>query len=112
LLIFIREAREGNLPINIAYQVTPLQNQMSQVLINATCFAAAFDTAGNLYCGNQNGTLTMTPVNEATVKLAALGFFPVGMAIDNARGLIYVSGGTANKIAVYNLKGVRLTTIE
>jgi hypothetical protein len=89
-----------------------LQNQMSPVLINATCFAAAFDSAGNLYCGNQNGTLTMTPLNEGTVKLAALGFFPVGMAIDNARGLIYVSGGTANKIAVYNLKGVRLTTIE
>jgi streptogramin lyase len=89
-----------------------LQNQMSQVLINATCFAAAFDGAGNLYCGNQNGTLTMTPVNEATVKLAALGFFPVGIAIDNAHGLIYISGGTANKIAVYNMKGVLLTTIE
>jgi uncharacterized protein (DUF952 family) len=34
-----------------------------------------------------------------------------GMAIDNARGFIYVSNAKQNSIAVYNTKGKLLTTI-
>jgi hypothetical protein len=89
-----------------------LRNQGVSVSIPATCFAAAFETAGRLNCGNQDETLTVSDLDRQTVKLADLPFFPLGMAIDNAHGLIYISGGTANKIAVYNTKGVVLTTIE
>jgi hypothetical protein len=89
-----------------------ITGQSTKDLISPTCFGAAYDSAGLLYCANEDETLTVGDLNMDATKLANLPFFPLGIAIDNAHGLIYISGGTANKIAVYNMKGVLLTTIE
>lgn len=84
------------------------------VSLNETCFAPAFDSLGNLYCANQDGSLTFYPLNGRTAKtvVAKMGFFPFGIAIDNARGFIYVSNAIGNSIAVYNTSGTLLTTIQ
>jgi len=78
-----------------------------------TCYAMTYDKLGNLYCGNQDHTLTVMPLTGAVKTIANLGFFPTGMAIDNARGLLYVANGPGNIIAVYNTTtGVLVTTIH
>lgn len=80
------------------------------------CFAAAFDNTGNLYCGNQNHTLTMFFAGKyssgAKTLVANLGFFPDAVAVDSTRGLIYVADALGNRIQVYSTSGVLLTTIE
>ncbi|MBZ5663889.1 MAG: hypothetical protein LAO30_04740 [Acidobacteriia bacterium] len=79
---------------------------------STTCFAMAYDTAGNLYCGNQDDSLTVMDAAGNVRTLAQMGFFPTGLALDNARGLVYVSSGPNNSIAVYNTSGTLLTTIK
>ena len=80
--------------------------------IALTCYAAGYDVAGNLYCGNQDHTLTvMTPAGTVST-VAQLGFFPTGLALDTKRGYIYVANGGANTIAVYNTSGTLLHTIQ
>lgn len=81
-------------------------------ILNPTCFAMAYDNAGNLYCGNQDESLTVMD-NAGNVKtLAKMRFFPTGLALDNAHGLVYVSNGTGNSIAVYSTGGSLQTTIK
>jgi hypothetical protein len=81
--------------------------------LTPTCFAPAFDVAGDLYCGNIDNTLTVLLRNSNTVKvLANLPFFPNGIATDSKRGWIYLSNGTGNEIAVYNTKGKLVHTIK
>ncbi len=82
-------------------------------LLPETCFAAAFDNLGNLYCGNQDHSLTMYPFGGTGKTLVTdLGFFPFGLALDQKNGYIYVSDGIGNSIAVYNLSGTLLQTIQ
>ncbi len=91
---------------------TWVQQGISQQL-PPTCFAPAFDTAGDLYCGNIDNTLTVVLRNSDTVTmLAHLPFFPNGIAIDTKRGWIYLSNGTGNEIAVYSINGKLLHTIK
>ncbi|MGH9641254.1 MAG: hypothetical protein ACRD3Q_02385 [Terriglobales bacterium] len=77
-----------------------------------TCFGMAYDKAGYLYCGNQDDTLTVTDPAGNVKTLATLASFPTGLAIDNARKLVYVSSGPANTISVYTTGGTLLTTIK
>jgi DNA-binding beta-propeller fold protein YncE len=82
-------------------------------VITETGFVMAYDTAGNLYAGNIDNTLSVNANSGGgTKKLAHLGFFPFGIAVDSTRGRIYVADGIGNKIAVYNTAGTLLHTIE
>lgn len=45
-----------------------------------TCFAAAHDPVGNLYCGNQDDSLTVVTQNGPQTLVPNLGFFPFGLA--------------------------------
>ncbi len=81
-------------------------------ILSPTCYAMAYDAAGNLYCGNQDDTLTVMDIAGTVTVLAKMGFFPTGLAIDNARGLVYVANGTGNSIAVYSTSGKLLTTFK
>lgn len=80
------------------------------------CFAAAFDNTGNLYCGNQDDTLTTFPAGKvssgAKTLVANLGFFPGALAVDSTRHLVYVANAIGNRIEVYTTTGTHLTTIE
>ena len=99
---------------NTQMQVRPiaptLASQGTEYPITETGFAVAFDTAGTLYSGNIDDSLTVHRAG-ITKTLVKLGFFPYGIAVDSTRGRIYVSDGVHNKIAVYNTSGVLLHTI-
>jgi len=78
-----------------------------------TCYAMAYDKLGNLYCGNEDHTLTVMTLSGTVKAVANLGFFPTGMALDTARSLLYVANGPGNIIAVYNTtSGALVTTIH
>lgn len=75
--------------------------------------AVAFDRAGTLYI--VNATQTVVRFNFATtqeVVFATLDFSPAGIAIDNARGRVYLSNQQGNAIAVYSTSGTLLATIQ
>jgi DNA-binding beta-propeller fold protein YncE len=83
--------------------------------LGETCFGAAFDNAGNLYCANLDQSLTFYPAGDVVhgkIVVANMGFVPFGLAIDKTRGFIYVSNGIGNSIAVYNTTGTLLDTIK
>ncbi len=78
-----------------------------------TCYAMAYDKVGNLYCGNQDHTLTVMSLGGTVKTITNLGFFPTGMALDTAHSLAYVANGPGNIIAVYNTTtGALVTTIH
>lgn len=79
---------------------------------STTCVAMAYDSAGNLYCGNEDDTLTVMDAAGNIKVLANMGFFPTGLALDNARNMVYVADASNNQIAVYNTSGALLTTIK
>jgi DNA-binding beta-propeller fold protein YncE len=89
-----------------------LHGKLGGNAVTPTCFAMAYDTAGNLYCGNQDQTLTVLDPSGNLKTLASIGFFPTGLALDNVRGFVYVADGPGNSIAVYNTSGTLLTTIK
>ena len=73
-----------------------------------------FDAAGNLYCGNEDHTLTVDNINKTSTPtlLAQLPGFPTGLAVDVKRGRIYISFGAQNEILVYSTTGTLLHTIQ
>jgi len=79
-------------------------------------YAVAYDAAGNLYTGGGSTNYTAINVTNAitnvTSELVGLSYFPFGIAIDNARGRIYVADGFNNKIDVFNMSGVLQHTIQ
>jgi len=88
-----------------------LSNQAGAGVLASPCFSLAFDSAFNLYCGNIDSTLSV--FSKSGLKtLAKLPFFPAGLAVDSARGRIYIAGGTANEIAVYSLSGKQIHKIQ
>jgi sugar lactone lactonase YvrE len=109
----------GAVGTNNFVAVFPLANEIqnngsgSSNLYSPTCFAAAYDKSGNLYCGNEDESVSfVNPAGGIGVVVTSLGFFPTGLALDNARGLIYIADGPGNKIVVYNTAGKYLTTIQ
>jgi DNA-binding beta-propeller fold protein YncE len=79
--------------------------------LSETGFAMAFDTAGNLYSGNIDNTLSVYSI-MGTKMLVKLGFFPFGLAVDSTRGRIYVADANHNRIVVYSTSGTLLHTIN
>lgn len=96
-------------------EISPfLANQNNGLVgfVQDTCFAAAFDSTGNLYCANQDHSLTEYTAGTRKVLVADMGFFPFGLAVDGKRGLIYVANGQRNSISVYSTSGTAVTTIK
>jgi DNA-binding beta-propeller fold protein YncE len=50
--------------------------------------------------------------SEPTVLVSNLDFFPDAVAVDPARGLVYVADAVGSLIQVYNTKGTLVTTIK
>ncbi len=76
------------------------------------CFSVAYSAAGELYCGTLNSTVSVIMANGDIKELINLPFFPYGIAVDSKRGLVYVSDGVGNRIAVYSTSGTLLHTIQ
>jgi sugar lactone lactonase YvrE len=72
----------------------------------------AFDAAGNIYSGNLDGTVDYFNLSTHSAKLFTTVGYPKGIAVDNARGRVYISDFFNNDILVYNPSGTLLTTIK
>ena len=78
-----------------------------------TTLALAGGAKGVVYMGNIDGTITVyTPATNSTTQFLNLGAVPAGIAVDKARGRVYISNGAANTISVYSTAGVLLHTIQ
>ena len=100
---------------SVLLEISPfLANQSSGLVgfVQNTCFAAAFDSTGNLFCANQDHSLPEYTAGTRKVLVANMGFFPFGLAVDGKRGLIYVANGLGNNISVYSTSGAAVTTIK
>jgi DNA-binding beta-propeller fold protein YncE len=75
--------------------------------------AMAYDKSGNLYIGNGSGELDLCEHGTFGVSiLAQTGFSINGVAVDSARGRIYLSNESANEIAVYSTAGKLIKVIK
>jgi DNA-binding beta-propeller fold protein YncE len=74
-------------------------------------FCLATDAKGNVYMGNSDGTLNVATA-AYEYQFAQLNYTPFGIAIDNARGRVYVSRMDVNEIYVYNMSGSLLKIIQ
>jgi DNA-binding beta-propeller fold protein YncE len=78
-----------------------------------TTLALAGGAKGLVYMASIDGTISVyTPATNATTQLLNLGAVPTGIAVDKARGRVYLSNGAANTISVYSTAGVLLHTIQ
>jgi sugar lactone lactonase YvrE len=77
-------------------------------------YSLAWDSAGNTYFGTIQNTLNVAnAATNITSQLVSLGYFPFGIAVDHARGRVYVSDANHNQINVYNAAtGALLHTIQ
>lgn len=77
-----------------------------------TTLALAGGAKGVVYMANIDGTISVyTPATNATTQFLNLGAVPTSIAVDKARGRVYISNGAANTISVYSTAGVLLHTI-
>jgi len=74
--------------------------------------ALATAANGNVYIGNFDGSVSVLTSNLVTFPFAQLNFTPYGIAIDNARGRIYISDDVDSTIAVYSTSGTLLNVIQ
>jgi streptogramin lyase len=79
---------------------------------NDTGNALATASNGNVYIGNFDGSVNVFTPSLTTSLFAQLDFVPYGIAIDNARGRVYISDTVNNSIAVYSTTGVLLQVIQ
>ncbi|HVO71583.1 MAG TPA: hypothetical protein VMT24_16150, partial [Aggregatilineaceae bacterium] len=78
-------------------------------------YCAAYDAAGNLYTGSSSSPYALNVTSASTnttTQLAGLSNFPFGIAVDSARGRIYVSDPFDNLINVFDLKGNLIKVIQ
>lgn len=77
-------------------------------------YSLAWDSAGNTFYGTIQDTLNVTnATTNVTSELVNLGYFPWGIAVDHARGRVYVSDANKNQINVYSTTtGALLHTIQ
>ena len=76
--------------------------------------ALATDRAGDLYVVNGNGEVDFWGSAGEVVFLPPSGstIFRAGIAVDNARGRVYLSNFQGNQVLVYSTKGTLLHTIQ
>lgn len=73
--------------------------------------AMAFGKPNYLYVVNANGIVDLW-VGGGGTQFLQLSFTPAGIAVDAARGRVYLSNMQANQIVVYSTSGMLLHTIE
>jgi len=75
--------------------------------------ALATDSAGHLYVVTGYGEVDFWgPKGGPVVIVPSPGFVPAGIAVDSARGRIYLSNLPGNQVLVYSTKGTLLHTIQ
>jgi DNA-binding beta-propeller fold protein YncE len=74
--------------------------------------ALATDRAGDLYVVAGNGEVDLWGPKGRVVFLQPLSFTPAGIAVDSARGRVYVSNFLGNSVLVYSTRGTLLHTIQ
>jgi len=84
---------------------------------NGGVAALATDSAGNLYVGtfdvvNTTGEVNFWGPKGKVVCLQGLSFEAAGIAVDRARGRVYLSNPPGNQVFVYSTKGTLLHTIQ
>lgn len=77
-----------------------------------TGYALATAANGNVYIGNFDGSVIVLTPSLARSVFAQLDFLAYGIAIDNARGRVYLSDDVDNTIAVYSTSGTLLHVIQ
>lgn len=78
-------------------------------------FALASDSQGNVYAGGFDNKISVNSPKfggSYNLGLIQLSFIPYGIAVDNARGRLYISDFADNKIWVYSTKGTFIRTLE
>jgi sugar lactone lactonase YvrE len=68
--------------------------------VATTGVALAGGTGGTLYIAADNQNIYFALPNQGASYLSAVPFVPAGIAVDNARGRLYVSSGFGNSIYV------------
>lgn len=83
-------------------------------LLQSSAYSLACDPAGNLYSGTLQDTLNVSNlISGSASQLVSLGYFPFGVAVDSARGRVYVSDANHNQINAYSTTtGALLHTIK
>ena len=74
--------------------------------------ALAFDATGNIYSGNLDGTVDYYNVTSKSSTLFTTVGYPKGIAVDGARGRVYIADFINNAVQVYSTSGALLTTIK
>jgi len=74
--------------------------------------ALATDRAGDLYVVTGNGEVDFWGPKGRVVFLQPLSFTPAGIAVDSARGRVYLSNFLGNSVLVYGTGGTLLHTIQ
>jgi ligand-binding sensor domain-containing protein len=74
--------------------------------------ALANDANGNLYIGNDDGSVNIMTPQAIEYGFVQLSFVPNGIAVDNAHGRVYFSNFNGNSIDVYSTAGTFLKTIQ
>jgi len=92
-----------------------LNNGTSVNGMPGTALALTSDALGNVYAANNDMTVSVNSPQDGGIyypDLLNLSFQPYGIAVDNARGRIYLSDGFGNAIWVYSTAGKFLKTIK
>jgi NHL repeat len=74
--------------------------------------ALASDASGNVYMGNTDGSVNISSPLGYEYTFVQLSFSPSGIAVDNARGRVYISNYNGKSISVYSTAGALLKTIQ
>jgi DNA-binding beta-propeller fold protein YncE len=76
-------------------------------------YAVAMDAQDNVYLGGLNNVVSVGNIASYQFKtFATLSFSPAGIAVDNARGRVYMSNQNGNEILVLSTTGALLHTIK
>ncbi len=95
-------------------QVALLEGQLPGFVDGGDNTGNALATAANgyVYIGNSDGSVNIFTPSLTTSVFTQLDFVPYGIAIDNARGRVYISDDVNNTIAVYSTSGTLLHVIQ
>ncbi len=95
-------------------QVALQEGQLPGFVVGGNNTGNALATAanGDVYIGNFDGSVNIFTPNQFTSLFTQLDYTPFGIAIDNARGRIYISDDVDSTIAVYSTSGTLLHVIQ
>ncbi|MFZ1005446.1 MAG: hypothetical protein WAN65_01330 [Candidatus Sulfotelmatobacter sp.] len=95
-------------------QVSLQEGQLPGFVVggNNTGNTLAMAANGDVYIGNNDGSVNIFTPSLVTSFFTQLNYIPFGIAIDKARGRIYISDDVNNTIEVYSTSGALLSVIQ